>query len=292
VEVEVEVFNCLSGTWFQAPATIQLPLPLDSHGLEVINNKVYTIGGYSSYATEGTEMGCRDNLFALDLGCLQKGWTEMSFMLSKRCDVATTNFQSRLVALGGRDGINILRSAEIYDPGTNQWDPLPDMNEARTACSAVTYGSSVFAIGGCNRTDVLGGVEQYHFDEEIWKHYSSLVTPRASHRSIVYEDKVYVLGGYDSNDSELRSVECFTPGPPGTRPIWHQVADMLEPRSNFSVAVLDNRLMVMGGYGGEGRLCNGVEIYCFATNSWIRGPPLLTARCCHDCVQVPRGDLF
>ena len=36
-----------------------------------------------------------DNLFALDLGCLQKGWTEMSFMLSPRSAVATVNFQSR-----------------------------------------------------------------------------------------------------------------------------------------------------------------------------------------------------
>ena len=74
---------------------------------------------------------------------------------------------------------------------------------------------------------------------------------------------MYVLGGYDGT-SRLRSVECFTPGPPGTRPRWHQVrpqtvgqpsfhrkaqvADMLEPRSNFSVAVIDDRLMVMGGY--------------------------------------------
>ena len=41
-------------------------------------------------------------------------------------------------------------------------------------------------------------------------------------RSIVYEDKVYVLGGYDGT-SELRSVECFTPGLPGTRPRWHLV---------------------------------------------------------------------
>ena len=78
----------------------------------------------------------------------------------------------------------------------------------------------------------------------------------------MYENKVYVLGGYDGT-SRLRSVECFTPGPPGTRPRWHQVrlqtlyqpfqmeaqvADMLEPRSNFSVAVLDDRLMVMGGF--------------------------------------------
>ena len=78
----------------------------------------------------------------------------------------------------------------------------------------------------------------------------------------MYEDKECVLGGYDGT-SRLSTVECFTPGPPGTRPRWHQVrpqimsqpfqreaqvADMLEPRSNFSVAVLDDRLMVMGGF--------------------------------------------
>ena len=120
------------------------------------------------------------------------------------------------MALGGNDGINQLRSAEIYDPGlkpknsllfcrscevdieqtarhfsnsfltgTNQWDPLPDMNEARSGLSAVTYGSSVFAIGGHNRTGWTGGVEQYDFEEEIWRHYTSLATPRTSHRFII-----------------------------------------------------------------------------------------------------------
>jgi len=262
--------------------------------MEVINNRVYTIGGYSNLATEG-----KDNLFALDLGCLHKGWTEMSFMLSKRSSVATTNFQSKLVALGGRDGINRLRSAEIYDPGTNQWDPLPDMNETRSHFSALTHGSSVFAIGGFNGTDALGEVEQFNFEEQIWTRYTSLATPRMCHRSIVYEDKVYVLGGRDGT-SMLRSVECFTPGPPGTRPRWHQVADMLEPRSNFSVAVIDDRLMVMGGYRQEAgfpppdfrSVCNLVDIYCFATNSWTTAPGMLTARCALACVQVPRGDIF
>ena len=113
------------------------------------------------------------------------------------------------------------------------------MNEIRSDFSAVTYGSSVFAIGGFNGTDVLGGVEQFNFEEQIWRRYTSLVTPRSGTRwisimvaqpsthvtwcrSVVYEDKVYVLGGYDGT-SRLRSVECFTPGPPGTRPRWHQV---------------------------------------------------------------------
>ena len=85
----------------------------------------------------------------------------------------------------------------------------------------------------------------------------------AMRRAIVFEDRVYVLGGFDGT-SRLRSVECFTPGPRGSRPRWHQVgsfevnspgrhlavkvADMLEPRSNFSVAILNGRLVVMGGY--------------------------------------------
>ena len=64
---------------------------------------------------------------------------EKSFMSSKRFAVATTIFQSRyiysleighpnlmytqrLVALGGYDGINSQRSAEIYDPGLKPKD--------------------------------------------------------------------------------------------------------------------------------------------------------------------------
>ena len=49
----VEVFNCLSNTWFKAPAHIEFPVPLAFHGMEVINNKVYTIGGYSEEGSRG-----------------------------------------------------------------------------------------------------------------------------------------------------------------------------------------------------------------------------------------------
>ena len=54
-----EVFNCLSNTWFKASPNINLPLPLAFHGMEMVNNVVYTIGGYSDHATEGTETGYR-----------------------------------------------------------------------------------------------------------------------------------------------------------------------------------------------------------------------------------------
>ena len=56
---KMEVFNCLSNTWIQAPTNLNLPVPLAYHGMEVINNRVFTIGGYSNHATEGTETGFR-----------------------------------------------------------------------------------------------------------------------------------------------------------------------------------------------------------------------------------------
>ena len=57
---KMEVFNCLSNIWFQAPDHTKLPVPLAYHGMEVINNKVYIIGGYSDHDTEGiTEKGYR-----------------------------------------------------------------------------------------------------------------------------------------------------------------------------------------------------------------------------------------
>ena len=52
-------FNYLSDTWFQAPDHTKLPLLLAYHRLEVINNKVYTIGGYSDKAPKGLGAGYR-----------------------------------------------------------------------------------------------------------------------------------------------------------------------------------------------------------------------------------------
>ena len=46
---------------------------------------------------------------------------------------------------------------------------------------------------------------------------------------------------------------------------------MLERRSNFSVAVLEDKLVVAGGYRKEpgeevGAICREVEVYCPVTN--------------------------
>ncbi len=41
-----------------------------------------------------------------------------------------------LYAVGGFDGVAPLKSAECYDPRTNQWSPLPDMTSKRFGLGA------------------------------------------------------------------------------------------------------------------------------------------------------------
>lgn len=51
------------------------------------------------------------------------------------------------------------------------------------------------------------------------------------------------------------------------------VADMLTQRSNFSVAVVDDKILVMGGFETAG-VISKAEAYCGTTNTWIPYPPM------------------
>ena len=61
---------------------------------------------------------------------------------------------------------------------------------------------------------------------------------------------------------------------------------MLEPRSNFSVAILNNQLLVMGGMDADGRDCNRVDIYCPATNRFFFAFSSFDKICSLQCVCV------
>ena len=96
-------------------------------------------------------------------------------------------------------------------------------------------------------TSVLDSIEVFSPIEGVWKLLSSsLQSPRSGLSVVSMFGRILVLGGYDGTE-RLKSVECFTPLVTG-RLMWHQVPAMLHQRSNFSTYVLENKLMVIGGY--------------------------------------------
>ena len=92
------------------------------------------------------------------------------------------------------------------------------------------------------------------------------------------------MGGFDGEE-RLKSVECFTPGPVMT---WHNVADLLIPRSNFALSVVDGKILVCGGYSDQhGRVIANCEMYCPQTNIWSAVEDLPVPRIRHASVVVP-----
>ena len=48
----MEVFNCLSNTWSRVPDHVNFPMRLEGMQMELINNVVYTVGGYRCFEEE------------------------------------------------------------------------------------------------------------------------------------------------------------------------------------------------------------------------------------------------
>ena len=48
----MEVFNCLSNTWSRVPDHVNFPMGLAWMQMELINNVVYTVGGYGCFEEE------------------------------------------------------------------------------------------------------------------------------------------------------------------------------------------------------------------------------------------------
>lgn len=63
-----------------------------------------------------------------------------------------------------------MNSVERYDPNTDSWELLANLNEGRRALSAISLegSSSIYAIGGMNVKDCISSVEKYDISSNTW----------------------------------------------------------------------------------------------------------------------------
>lgn len=241
--------------------------PLDTiayHRSEVIGNTIYVVGGFSSGS------GVSKQLYQYDLNTNK--WRQLSAMDKARCYLATVVLQDKLFALGGHHGDDSgplhgwprLRSVEVYDPVTNQWDDAPDMQSPRSDFAAVAYHGTILCIGGFDGQDRLSSIEQFNPATGAWTTITNMITARSGCSAIAVGDKVFIIGGYDGTE-RLSSVECLSLGFNGAIR-WHQVPSMSIARSNFTVSSRSSsEILVIGGYRhdpavpDEGRVCGDVE---------------------------------
>ena len=157
-------------------------------------------------------------------------------------------------------------SVERYDPRTNTWTDLPPMGAVRSDASAVAYHGKIYVIGGFTGNDVLNSVEIYDPELNQWNYGPPLNTQRSGVKAIVFQDQIFAVGGF-SGAARLNSVECLHSS--FSRQSWENMPSMLKTRSNFGICCIDDKILVMGGYDGQG-VTDRVESYDTKIRLWTQ----------------------
>ncbi|HEV7902787.1 MAG TPA: kelch repeat-containing protein [Pyrinomonadaceae bacterium] len=200
-------------------------------------------------------------------------WVFAPPMPTAREGLAAASLNSRLYALGGRNGSGNLNTVEVFNADANSWTTAAPMPTARQGLAAVALNKKIYALGGSNGAS-LNTVEVYDPATNTWAAGIPMQTPRAYLATAVLGNKIYAVGGTNAG-TDLNTVEVFDPAANS----WAAVASTAITRNGTAVVALDNKLYAIGGGSSTSEtFTNRVEVYDPALNTWTEVAPMPTPR--------------
>ena len=182
-------FNTVNNTIYETQLTppytsrllTKMPQPICYHGAEIVNGKIYIIGG----STTGGSDSALNTVLMFDPA--SNTCTELKPLPYAVARMATTTWKDNLVIVGGVNKERNTRNTVIlYNVTTGSHCMLPEMTRNRHSCTAVTIGDNVVAIGGFDEiNNELDSVECYNFHTNTWTEFPAMTEARAHHNSVV-----------------------------------------------------------------------------------------------------------
>jgi N-acetylneuraminic acid mutarotase len=145
----VEEYDPATDTWTRKA---DMPTPRCSLDTVALNGRIYAIGGIANWANGP----CLSTVEEYDP--VKDTWTKKANMSAKRLGVSTAVVNGKIYAIGGTENPkgrhpDIFRPPEVYDPATNTWTELADMQIPRLWLSSSAVNGKIYAIGGSLQTD-------------------------------------------------------------------------------------------------------------------------------------------
>ncbi|XP_026199763.1 kelch-like protein 22 isoform X3 [Anabas testudineus] len=235
---------------------------MSNQGVAVLNNFVYLIGGDKNTSGFRAESRCwrydpRHN-----------SWCTIQPLQQQHADHCVCVVGGHIYTIGGRDYSSELDSVERYDPHTNTWEFVsPLKREVYGHAGAVVDGKIYIT---CGRRGMTYLRETYCFDPAAnhWTPCAEGPVERAWHGTAAVNGRVYVFGG--SNDErgyrrDVLKVVCFDP----TVNSWSLLSPLPAGHGEPGVAVLDNRIYVLGGRSHDkGNRMKYVHVYNTDIGEW------------------------
>ena len=234
-------------------------------------------------------------------------WEPITEIPTKRKSFSTTVVDDKIYLIGGTlfengRGPFGLSTVEVYDPEMNTWQKIADMPTPRADAGTAVIDGTIYVFGGYNGLDnrgenfkFLDTVEAYNPQSDTWDRKQDMPYPCSNFGIGVVAGKAYMIGGLADFNKETPNslewtdrVEAYDP----QTDTWTKCAKMPTRRDYFGVAVISNRIYIVGGRGWPkvgnpgGTFLTVMEEYNPTTNRWRKKNDILDLRLYSSTVVV------
>ncbi|WP_152206339.1 malectin domain-containing carbohydrate-binding protein [Marinobacter changyiensis] len=142
-----DVYDPNEKTW---ASLTDAPHARDHHRAEIINNKLYVVGGRRSSVDLGNAIGDTEkNIDVYDFETAS--WSVLGSELpTPRGGIALMKHGSELIIAAGESSLGVHNEVEALDITNDTWRSLPNLNVGRNAPGGVRYGNELFVVAGRN----------------------------------------------------------------------------------------------------------------------------------------------
>jgi len=237
------------------------------HGIAVIGNFLFVVGGQSNYDTKGKT--AVDTVFRYDPR--YNRWMKVQNLIEKRTFFHLSAIDGKLYAVGGRNAAGELSSVECYYPNTNTWQFVEKMMEPHYGHAGTVYDGKMYISGGITHDSFQKKLLCYDPIKDKWESRTPMSTVRGLHCMTTVGDKLYVIGGNHfkgtTDYDDVLECEYYLT----STNQWTSVAPMLTGQSDVGVAVFKERIYVTGGYSWNNRcMVDIVQCYDPELNKWSK----------------------
>lgn len=230
------------------PLSTSLPYNVQHHGICVVGNFLFVLGGEIVQVDEENEksavMDVTDQVWRYDPRFEQ--WEEMEPLLQKRAQFACCVMEGVIFAIGGRGqkGEPALSSVERYNMSEGCWRSGVSLPFSVHGHACATIGTGLYISGGIHINNAESSKEVLFFNAiegDAWQRRCNMSIARFSHQMATVKGRMYTfLGMYEP----FCDIECYSP----EQDIWTRLKPLLNDRFCYGLTATGaKRVLMFGG---------------------------------------------
>jgi N-acetylneuraminic acid mutarotase len=238
------------------------PIGGDEFGVEVVNGKIYAIGGRDILKDKVlTDTDVYDPTSGT--------WTKLAPMPTSRYRFSTLVLDGKIYTFGGISNGKYVPTVESYDPSSNSWTKLAPMKDYKLGFGLVVLNGKIYVAGGRADGSLSSKeLEVYDPSNNSWSKLASMNEGRASFGFNQLNGKIYAIGGTIDGSKSLSSTEVYDP----LTNKWTVMASMNESRYSMQTHIINEKIYAFGGTSNT--TLTSTEVYDPTSNTWSQLAPL------------------